>query len=86
MVLPCVNGTLKNQHARLVMQANVLNDQTNAIMLAAKLLQEYRSLTQSLIAEGNLLLDVIDHERKNSQPDGATVPSQTPPTTGPDTH
>lgn len=74
-----MSDTLKIQHTRLVMQANLLNDQTNAIMLAAKLLQDYRGLTQSLIAESQLLLDVIDHERKDTQPDGAPVSGQTPP-------
>jgi hypothetical protein len=76
-----MNADPNIQHLRLVMQANLLNDQTNAIMLAAKLLQEYRALNADLLAHSDFLLKALD--AKNTQPDGATVSGQAPSSTRP---
>ena len=71
-----MSDALNSQHARLVMQANILGDQSNALMLAAKLIQEYRGLVQALLAENKLLLDL--HERKIADPNGPPVPRAAP--------
>ena len=68
-----MNSDLEKERTMLKVQANVLNNRMMSFLLAAEMLQDYRSLVQQMSNHNEKLYAALN-EKENSKRDGGSVP------------